>query len=94
MQNNGSIVLVSLTTPVSQNDTATISIKGEPNTEYDIGVYYSSGASKASGLDNKISDSSGNVSWSWKVGGKTNPGTYKITIAGGGQTYQTNFTVQ
>lgn len=88
------ITLVSLTSPVIQNETATIAINGAPNTSYDINVVYNSGPSSAAGLDNKTSDGSGNVSWSWKVGGQTAPGTYNITISGGGKTYKTTFIVQ
>ena len=73
---------------------ATISIHGAPNTEYSIAVYYSSGKSKAEGLHAKTSDASGNVSWTWKVGTKTKPGTYKVIIVGGNQTIETSITVQ
>jgi hypothetical protein len=65
------IRLISLTSPVSRNETATLEIKGEPNTEYAITVYYSSGPSSAAGLESKYSDGEGYVSWSWRVGGKT-----------------------
>jgi competence protein ComEC len=88
------ITLVSLTSPISRNAIATIAIKGKPNTEYSIAVHYSSGDSKASGLENKVSDANGDVSWSWKIGGQTTLGTYGITISGGSQTLNSNFTVQ
>lgn len=83
-----------LTDPVSPNEKVTFTIQGAPNTEYKIGVYYKSGASTADGLENKTSDSSGNVSWSWKIGGSTEPGTYRITVNGGGEEYKTEFTVK
>ncbi len=67
-------------------------IKGTPNTEYSNKVYYPSGASSAAGLENKISDKDGFVSWSWKVGGKTKAGEHNIEISGGGQTLETVFT--
>ena len=72
---------------------ATLSIKGKPNTEYSISVYYSTAASKADGLENKTSDSNGNISWTWKVGGRTNSGTHKIVIkeANGDTTFETSF---
>ena len=75
------INLVNLTTPVSKGSTATISIKGLPNTTYDIAVMYSSGESKASGLEDKTSDSEGNVSWTFKVSSNVKPGTYNIIIS-------------
>ena len=77
------INLVGLTSPVSRGNNATISIKGLPNTAYDIDVMYSSGESKASGLEDKTSDSEGNVSWTFKVSSNVKPGTYEIKITDG-----------
>lgn len=87
------IELVSMTNPLLRNDDATISIKGKPNTEYSIAVYYQSGKSKAKGLENKVSNSSGVVSWTWHVGGKTQSGKKGIVINGGGQTLKLAFSV-
>mgnify|MGYP003906016161 CR=1 FL=1 len=67
-------------TTVKAGETATLTIQGEPKTQYRIEVYYKSGLSKAEGLEAKTSDADGKVSWSWKVGAKTAPGTYKIII--------------
>ena len=61
------INLIGLTTPVNRGSDVTVRIKGEPNTTYDIDVIYSSGESKASGLEDKTSDSEGNVSWTFYV---------------------------
>lgn len=91
-QPNG-ITITSLTSPIGRNETATISIEGKPNTAYKIKVYYSSSASTASGLEEKTSDASGRVSWSWKIGGNTKSDTYKITITGGGDKAEAYFTV-
>ena len=77
------INLLSLTTPVSRGSNATVSIKGLPNTTYDIDVIYSSGVSKASGLEDKTSDSEGNVSWTFKVSSNVKPGTYEVKITDG-----------
>ena len=77
------INLVGLTSPVSRGNNATISIKGLPNTAYDIDVMYSSGESKASGLEDKTSDSEGNVSWTFKVSSNVKSGTYEVKISGG-----------
>ena len=87
------IQLISLTSPVQVNNEATIKIQGKANTRYSISVYYSSGASTAKGLEAKDSDANGNVSWTWKVGGRTKPGTYRIEIKGGGETFEVWFTV-
>ncbi|MGI5999150.1 MAG: hypothetical protein ACOX89_10880 [Lutispora sp.] len=78
---------------MAENETATLTIKGAPNTEYSIAVYYSTTVSKAEGLENKVSDSSGIVSWTWKIGGKTKHGNHRIVIRGGGQTFETKITI-
>lgn len=77
------INLVSMTSPVSRGSEVTISIKGLPNTAYDIDVIYSSGESKASGLEDKTSDSEGNVSWTFKVSSNVKVGTYEVKITDG-----------
>jgi len=88
-----SLELISLTSPISHGSNATIVIKGEPNTEYNITVEYKSGPSTAEGLGGKTSDSTGRVSWTWKVGTRTTPGSWPITISGGGQSATFDFDV-
>lgn len=75
------ISLVSLSNPIIKNENATIKIKGKANTTYSIKVMYKSGASKASGLEDKKSDDSGCVSWTWKVSKNVTPGTYEIIVS-------------
>ncbi len=84
--------LVSVTTPCENGSNATVTIIGKPNTEYKISVYYSTKASDAQGLEPKISDNNGNVSWTWKVGANTTAGEHEIKISGGGETIKTTFT--
>lgn len=84
--------LVFVTSPVNRNEKATLTIIGKPNTEYKISVYYSTTVSTASGLEKKTSDADGNVSWTWKVGGKTNAGEHRIVISGGDEKIETTFT--
>jgi hypothetical protein len=86
--------VVSMTTPISPGEIATVKITGRPNTEYNISVYYSSGKSSAQGLENKTSDGNGYVSWTWKVGSKTKSGNYHIDIKGDGKTLTVYFTVR
>ena len=85
--------IVNYSSEVAAGSNANIKIKGKPNTEYTIDVVYNSGSSKAEGLEPKISDSYGNVSWEWEVGTKTTPGTYSITVNGGGTFKSVKFTV-
>ena len=95
-QSNASTAIQFISTPgtVRRNQTARLRIKGSPNTAYSITVYYNSGPSTASGLYTKTSDSSGYVSWSWRVGGRTSAGTYKIVVSGGGNRQITTFHVE
>ena len=86
------LTVVSVSTPVGRNKTATLTINGKAGTEYSIKVFYSTAASSASGLVNKIADSNGTVTWSWKVGGSTKAGDHKIVITGGGEMVETYFT--
>ena len=65
---------------ISKGKESEIKIKGEPNTKYDIKVYYASGVSKAKELVSKTSDSEGYVTWRWKVSANTKSGNYKFTI--------------
>lgn len=75
------ISLVSLSNPIIKGENATIKIKGKANTEYKIKVMYKSGASTASGLEDKKSDQDGYVSWTWKVSERVTPGTYEIIVS-------------
>lgn len=87
------LVVTSAPGTVSKGSTASISIKGKSNTQYSIAVHYSSGVSKASGLEAKASDANGNVSWSWKIGVRTKSGTYDIVISDGTDEVDSSVTV-
>jgi endonuclease YncB( thermonuclease family) len=79
---------------VSRGATATVAVKTTPGASCSITVIYKSGPSEAQGLSPKQADGAGNVSWSWKVGSSTTPGTWPVIITCGGQTVQTAVTVQ
>lgn len=78
---------------ISRNQTGTVTIQGEPNTNYSITVRYKSGPSEADGLEDKTSNANGMVSWSWKVGPRTSAGTYSITVRGGGVSQTVDYTI-
>ncbi len=78
---------------VAQNSTATLSVQGKPDTKYTIEVFYSSKVSEAKGLEPATSDSNGYVAWSWKIGGRTEKGEYRIVVSGGGEKLETVITV-
>ena len=78
---------------VRRNATASVSVKTDPGASCFITVHYKSGPSNAQGLNPKQANAGGNVSWSWKVGGATTPGTWPITISCGTQRAATSVTV-
>jgi beta-lactamase superfamily II metal-dependent hydrolase len=96
--NELTLEIVSMTSPVSPGVNATLVAKATPGAQCDITVYYGSGPSTAQGLYPKTADTSGNVSWTWKVGTRTTPGSWRIVVTAslGGKTVSqtTYFTVQ
>jgi len=92
------VKLVSLTSPVSPGNPASITIKTVPSAQCRIRVQYLPGPSKAKGLIPQTADSEGQVTWTWRVGAQTTPGTWPIFVtclSGVSQgTLQTSFTVQ
>jgi micrococcal nuclease len=92
------LLIVSVTTPVSPGANATLTAQTVPGAECIITVYYKSGPSSASGLYPKTADSTGRVAWTWKVGSQTTPGSWRIVVkaTSGGETVsqETYFTVR
>jgi len=86
--------IVSVTSPVSAGAYASLTAKSVPNAACSITVYYKSGASEASGLGPQTADANGMVSWSWKVGNRTTPGTWRIVVTCNQVTQETTFMVQ
>jgi hypothetical protein len=76
-----SIEIVDVTSPVNAGANATLRALTTPGALCDITVYYKSGPSTASGLNTKTADSDGYVSWTWKVGTRTTPGSWKIVVS-------------
>lgn len=76
--NNNDIEIINI--DVKKGSDSTIKIKGSPNTNYDIKVYYKSGVSKSKELVSKESDSEGYVEWVWKVPSNVKTGSYKFMI--------------
>ncbi len=48
--------------------------------EYRIEVHYQSGIAQAKGLEPQLADEDGRLTWEWKIGGRTVPGTYDISV--------------
>ena len=89
--------IVSVTSPVSPGAYATLEARAPPRALCTIAVYYKSGRSTASGLGPKQADNNGYASWTWKVGTRTTPGSWRIVVTATyeGQTVsqETYFTV-
>src|SRR3989454_669618 len=92
------VKLVSLSSPVSPGNPASITIKTVASARCQITVQYLSGPSKAKGLVPQTADSEGQVTWTWLVGSRTTPGTWPIIVtclSGKSQgRLQTSFIVQ
>jgi hypothetical protein len=87
------IALVQAPGTVARNGIATITVRTAPAASCWINVQDQSGSITVAGLGDKQAGSTGLVSWSWKVGGSTTPGTWPITIVCGGATVSTAVTV-
>lgn len=77
------ITLINFTEVRKKGQNATIKIKGMPNTQYTISLFYTNKKSSAKGLEKKESDENGIVSWTWRIGTRTTPGDYQILISDG-----------
>src|SRR3989454_9021869 len=62
------VKLISLSSPVSPGNPASITIKTVASARCQITVQYLSGPSKAKGLIPQTADSQGQVTWTWLVG--------------------------
>jgi hypothetical protein len=75
-------------------DYATLTASVSPTRRCSISVYYKSGRSTAQGLYPKT-PRAGRVSWTWKVGTRTTPGRWAITVScGAAGTLHTSFVVR
>src|SRR3989442_15623076 len=92
------VKLISLSSPVSPGNPASMTIKTVASARCQITVQYLSGPSKAKGLIPQEADSQGQVTWTWLVGSGTTPGTWPIIVtclSGKSQgRLQTSLTVQ
>jgi micrococcal nuclease len=87
------LTIVSFTSDVNPGDYATITVKTTPGTTGYIEVDYYSGPSHASGLVPKTANSSGIITWTWKVGTHTRSGDWPVIITAGSHTVRTTLHV-
>jgi hypothetical protein len=90
-----SISFVSLEpNPVRPGRKATLVIHAKPGTTVDLSIVYKSGLSQAKNLGSATADSSGKISWTWHVSGRTTPGQWSWQVSNGsGGVYQQAFEV-
>jgi hypothetical protein len=65
---------------VARNARASVTIKTTKGAECGIDVQYKSGSSTAAGLEPKIANSKGAITWKWLVGSNTSKGRVPIVI--------------
>jgi micrococcal nuclease len=87
------VTFVNVPITAAHGSNATLQVRTSANTSCSIEVDYKSGPSTAAGLVVKTSDSAGNVSWTWKVGANTTPGSWPITVMCGDASAQTHINV-
>ena len=92
------VTVTKRTTSAARNTTASVTIKTTKGAECGIDVQYPSGSSTAKGLEPKIADSKGAVTWKWLVGRNTTKGNVPIeiicTLGDRSGTANTGFTVK
>jgi beta-lactamase superfamily II metal-dependent hydrolase len=74
------IDVVSLSSPINAGANVSLTINTLSGAACTITVYYKSGPSQAAGLGPQTAGSDGNVTWTWKVGTRTTPGTWSIVV--------------
>ena len=78
--------IVSISSPVAHGGNATLSATAAPSVSCTLAYTTPAGThSTAGGLGTKNTDSAGKVSWTWKIGSNTNPGTGTVLVSCGGQ---------
>ncbi|MCL2235509.1 MAG: copper amine oxidase N-terminal domain-containing protein [Defluviitaleaceae bacterium] len=82
---SGHIQIINFPYTVQRGIDATLEILGRPLTYYHLGVEFMAGPSTAAGLGYALSDEYGNVYWIWRIGSTTTPGSWPVTIVGGGE---------
>jgi outer membrane biosynthesis protein TonB len=74
------LAFTKFTSPVNAGANATATVMTTAGARCFIDVEYKSGSSTAAGLGDKTASSTGVVSWTWKVGSRTTPGSWPVTV--------------
>lgn len=74
-------------------ENGSVTIQGHPGSVYSISSSFLSGGRMMTSYEYKTADAAGKVTWTWRVGEATTPGTYPIVITGGGASLRTSYSV-
>jgi hypothetical protein len=74
------VKFLSVRSPVPHGGMGLVTIQTKPQTLCIITVTYKSGPSRAVGLIPKTSNGQGRITWTWKIGTRTTPGVWPITV--------------
>lgn len=77
---NLSVTVLSVTSPVNRGSMATLTSQTTAGASCSITVRYKSGPSSAAGLEPQTATANGQVTWTWRVGANTTPGSWPITL--------------
>ncbi|MBU3191244.1 hypothetical protein K9O30_18580 [Clostridium bowmanii] len=85
--------IINAASVVEHGGTGVITIKGIPNTQYNIKTSYKKENKTVSVIQWRTTDATGVATFNWIVDNDTIAGTYPATISGGGDIINTKHTV-
>lgn len=85
--------IINETSTLKKGEAGVITIQGKPNTKYIIETSYSISGKSIAVKQWRITDSNGRAAFNWLVDNKTDAGTRKAFIYGGGERIETSHTV-
>lgn len=91
--NNAEIRLVGVRSPIKRGETCSLTIQGQEGAVYSVSATYLLKRNMTTAFEAKEAGAGGFITWTWYVDGGTAPGTYPITITGGGRTINTTYIV-
>ena len=81
-----SLSIISDLSTVKRGGTGVITIHGAPRTRYNIRTSYNIGNRTVPVMQFRTTDGTGVATFNWIVSMETTPGTYDVSISGGGNT--------
>lgn len=92
----GAVTITSFESVISPGDEDSLGVhSSKPNDSCDLKITLPSGyTSESQGLGIERTNAHGDVSWSWKIGTRTNPGTARATVSCGAGSIERNFVIR